>query len=216
MSFLTTLASAFKGGGGHSHVPIGRGFVSPWAAAFEASPRTPPFDYAAAVREGYLANPVAQRSVRIVAEGVGGAPLAAADPALERLLRVSCSTTPLLEVLAAQLLLHGRPWRVSTPWSSRWCLARPAARPPIPAPATATSSQEGPRAAGPDMTATSPFGRRASGCSSRHTRARGCSISPMEPLRITTLLTDGSEWWRPPCRRVGRSRTAKRVARLHR
>lgn len=110
MSFLTTLASAFKGGGGSSHVPIGRGFVSPWATAFEAAQttgRVPPFDYTSAVREGYLANPVAQRSVRIVAEGVGGAPLATDDPALERLVRGSAGTTPLLEVLASQLLLHG-------------------------------------------------------------------------------------------------------------
>ena len=107
MSFLTTLASAFKGGGGSSHVPIGRGFVSPWASAFESSARLPHFDYPSAVREGYLANPVAQRSVRIVAEGVGGAPLLASDPALERLVGCSCGTTPLLEVLAAQLLLHG-------------------------------------------------------------------------------------------------------------
>jgi len=107
MSFLTTLASAFKGGGGSSHVPIGRGFISPWATAFESPARTPPFDYSSAVREGYLANPVAQRSVRIVAEGVGGAPLVAEDPALEKLVRGSAGTTPLLEVLAAQLLLHG-------------------------------------------------------------------------------------------------------------
>ncbi len=108
MTFLTTLASAFKGGGGaHRHVPIGRGFVSPWATAFESTARAPAFDYAAAVREGYCANPIAQRSVRIVAEGVGGAPLAGGDPALPALLRRSCATTPLMEVLAAQLLLHG-------------------------------------------------------------------------------------------------------------
>ena len=107
MSLLTTLASAFKGGGGSSHVPLQRTFVSPWATVYDASPRIAPFDYANAVREGYLANPVAQRSVRIVAEGVGGAPLAADDPALERLVRGSAGTTPLLEVLAAQLLLHG-------------------------------------------------------------------------------------------------------------
>jgi HK97 family phage portal protein len=104
MSFLTTVASAFKGGA--RHVPLQRSFVSPWATAFE-SPRIPQFDYASAVREGYLANPVAQRSVRIVAEGVGGAPLSAGDPALERLVRGSAGTTPLLEVLAAHLLLHG-------------------------------------------------------------------------------------------------------------
>ena len=107
MSFLTTLAAAFKGGGGARPVPIGRGFASPWASAFEASARTPPFDYATAVREGYLANPVAQRSVRIVAEGVGGAPLSSDAPGLLRLVRGSAGTTPLLEVLAAQLLLHG-------------------------------------------------------------------------------------------------------------
>lgn len=107
MSFLTTLAAAFKGGGGARPVPIGRGYASPWASAFEASARTPPFDYATAVREGYLANPVAQRSVRIVAEGVGGAPLSSDAPGLLRLVRGSAGTTPLLEVLAAQLLLHG-------------------------------------------------------------------------------------------------------------
>ena len=108
MSFLTNLASAFKGGGGaHRHVPIGRGFISPWATAFESGPAAPPFDYGSAVREGYLANPIAQRSLRIVAEGVGGAPLAGGDGRLTALLRRSCGTTPLLEVLAAQLLLHG-------------------------------------------------------------------------------------------------------------
>ncbi|WP_133366661.1 phage portal protein [Qipengyuania sediminis] len=108
MSFLTTLASALKGGGGATpHVPIGRGFISPWATAFEAHRGVPPFDYASAVREGYLANPIAQRSVRIVAEGVGGAPLAVADPSLGKLIRGSAGTTPLLEVLAAQLTLHG-------------------------------------------------------------------------------------------------------------
>ncbi|MCA0979082.1 phage portal protein [Qipengyuania flava] len=106
MSFLTSLASAFKGGGG-VRVPVARGFVSPWDAAFDAGPGGAPFDYRQAVGEAYLANPVAQRSVRIVAEGVGGAPVACADPALTRLLAGSCGTQPLLEVLAAQLALHG-------------------------------------------------------------------------------------------------------------
>ncbi len=106
MSFLTSLASAFKGGGG-TRVPVARGFVSPWDAAFDAGASTAPFDYRRAVGEAYLANPVAQRSVRIVAEGVGGAPVACADPALARLLAGSCGTQPLMEVLAAQLALHG-------------------------------------------------------------------------------------------------------------
>ncbi|UOR08974.1 phage portal protein [Qipengyuania flava] len=107
MSFLTTLASAFKGGGG-ARVPVARGFVSPWATAFDGGPLgRPTFDYAREVAEAYLANPVAQRSVRIVAEGVGGAPLACADERLAKLLACSCGAQPLLEVLAAQLALHG-------------------------------------------------------------------------------------------------------------
>ncbi len=107
MSFLTSLVSAFKGGGG-SRVPVSRGFVSPWATAFDGGPLgRAPFDYAREVAEAYLANPVAQRAVRIVAEGVGGAPLACADARLAKLLAASCGSQPLLEVLAAQLSLHG-------------------------------------------------------------------------------------------------------------
>ena len=107
MSFLTSLVSAFKGGGG-SRVPVARGFVSPWATAFDGGPLgRSPFDYNREVAEAYLANPVAQRSVRIVAEGVGGAPLACADEPLAKLLACSCGAQPLLEVLAAQLALHG-------------------------------------------------------------------------------------------------------------
>lgn len=104
MSFLTSLASAFKGGG-QSRVPVARSFVSPWAAAFDGG--RAPFDYARSVGEAYLSNPVAQRSVRIVAEGVGGAPLTFHDARLEKLVACSCGAQPLLEVLAAQLLLHG-------------------------------------------------------------------------------------------------------------
>ena len=82
MSFLTTLASAFKGGG-HSRVPLARTFSSPWFFA-EGSARAP-FEYNAAVRRAYLDNPVAQRAVRLVAEGIGGAPLVACDPLLAKL-----------------------------------------------------------------------------------------------------------------------------------
>ena len=111
MSFLTSLVSAFKGGGG-ARVPVSRGFVSPWshwgAAAFDGGPPgRSPFDYAREVGEAYLANPVAQRAVRIVAEGVGSAPIACADEQLAALIRCSCGAQPLLEVLAAQLSLHG-------------------------------------------------------------------------------------------------------------
>ncbi|MBD3773770.1 MAG: phage portal protein [Rhodobacteraceae bacterium] len=109
MSFLTTLASAFKGGGG-ARVPVARGFVSPWASAFDAygsGSGPPPFDYARSVRRGYCENPVVQRAVRIVAEGVGEAPLLPSDERLAALVGASSAGQMLVETLAAQLLLHG-------------------------------------------------------------------------------------------------------------
>ncbi len=105
MSFLTTLASAFKGGG-ESRVPIARGFVSPWATAFE-SPARRPFDYTRSIREGFVANPVAQRAVRIVVEGVGSAPLLPADETLTGLVTAGSAGQSLIETVAAHLLLHG-------------------------------------------------------------------------------------------------------------
>ncbi|MFA9201569.1 MAG: hypothetical protein ACEQR8_10385, partial [Cypionkella sp.] len=109
MSLLTSLASAFKGGGGAVRVPIARGFVSPWASGFAAAGDAgpPPFEYGRSVRAGYLDNPVAQRSVRLVAEGVGSAPLAPAEPALAALVGATSAGQALLETLAAHLLLHG-------------------------------------------------------------------------------------------------------------
>ena len=106
MSFLDTIVAAFKGGGSN-RVPIARGFTSPWASAYEPQGKRAPFDYHSAVREAYLANPVAQRSVRIVTEGVGGAPLAIDNAQLAALVACSCGAQPLMEVLAAHMLLHG-------------------------------------------------------------------------------------------------------------
>ncbi len=105
MSFLDTLASAFKGGGEPVRVPISRGFVSPWATAFESGP--PPFEYARSVRASYLDNPVAQRSVRLVAEGGASAPLMPGDDRLAALVSATSAGQPLLETLASQLVLHG-------------------------------------------------------------------------------------------------------------
>lgn len=98
MSFLSTLASAFKGGG-RSRVPLARSFTSPWSFALEPGP----FEYRSAVRRAFLENPVAQRAVRLVAEGVGGAPLASSEAAAVSLVQ----SPALLETLAAHLLLHG-------------------------------------------------------------------------------------------------------------
>ena len=61
MSFLTSLTSAFKAGA-TSRVPVSRGYISPWATAFESTSGRAPFDYSSAVAEAYCANPVAQRS----------------------------------------------------------------------------------------------------------------------------------------------------------
>ena len=104
MSFLSTLASAFKGGASH-RVPLARAYASPWFFA-EGTTRAP-FEYNAAVRRAYLDNPVAQRAVRLVAEGIGGAPLAPTDPRLAALVSATSAGQALLETLASQLLLHG-------------------------------------------------------------------------------------------------------------
>ncbi|HEY8604989.1 phage portal protein [Tsuneonella suprasediminis] len=105
MSFLNTIASAFKGGGG-VRVPVARGFVSPWAQAAGGNGALP-YEYDRSVRRAYLENPVAQRSVRLVAEGVGGAPLMVTDPALAALIGATSAGQSLIETLAAHLLLHG-------------------------------------------------------------------------------------------------------------
>ena len=41
-----------------------------------------PRSYEAQVREAYLDNPIAQRAVKLVVEGLGSAPIVASDPAL--------------------------------------------------------------------------------------------------------------------------------------
>lgn len=60
-----------------------------------------PQGYEAQVRAGYLANPVAQRAVKLVAEAVAAAPFDAAAEAKALL------TPRVLGAVAAQLLLHG-------------------------------------------------------------------------------------------------------------
>jgi HK97 family phage portal protein len=111
MSFLNTITSAFKGGGS-ARVPIARGFASPWASAFEMRGQSaPPFDYSTSLQAGYASNPVAQRAVRIVAEGVGAAPVSTpeTEDADELLALVTAPSAgqSLVETIAAHLLLHG-------------------------------------------------------------------------------------------------------------
>ncbi len=104
MSFLETLVSAFKGGS--DRVPLARTYNSPWVYA-ESSPGRIPFDYATALRRGYLENPVAQRAVRLVSEGIASAPLLETDPKLSALVTDTSAGQALLETLASHLMLHG-------------------------------------------------------------------------------------------------------------
>jgi hypothetical protein len=68
-----------------------------------------PRSYEAQVREAYLGNAVAQRAVRMVAEGCGGVPFYAnsEDHRSEALLRATSAGQGLFETVASQLLLHG-------------------------------------------------------------------------------------------------------------
>jgi HK97 family phage portal protein len=65
-----------------------------------------PQHYSGQVRDAYLVNPIAQRAVKLVSEGVGGAPLSG-DPAAVALVRARSCGQGLVETVAAQLLLHG-------------------------------------------------------------------------------------------------------------
>ena len=71
------------------------------------SPDERPWCYEREVRAGYIANPVAQRAVRLVAEGVGSAPLVGAVPEALALVGARTAGQALLETVAMQLLLHG-------------------------------------------------------------------------------------------------------------
>jgi HK97 family phage portal protein len=68
-----------------------------------------PRSYEAQVREAYLGNAVAQRAVRMVAEGCGGVPFYATpeDHRAETMLRATSAGQALFETAASQLLLHG-------------------------------------------------------------------------------------------------------------
>lgn len=111
MSFLESLVAAFKGAS--DRPPLTRGSVSPWffnQCGAEGSRGRAPFDYNQAVRRAYLENPVAQRAVRLIAEGIGGAPLLPTDPALAALVTDTSAGQSLLETLGSHLLLHGNAW----------------------------------------------------------------------------------------------------------
>ncbi|MEM1194793.1 MAG: phage portal protein [Pseudomonadota bacterium] len=109
MAWIDSLLSAFKGGE-TSRVPLAPGFASgmpgEWMHAFEAN-IPDDYEYTSAVRRGFLANPIGQRAVRIVAEGIANAPLTSSDPRIIKLVTATTAGQPLIETLATHLLLHG-------------------------------------------------------------------------------------------------------------
>jgi HK97 family phage portal protein len=111
MSFFQSLAAAFKGEPVTPRAPLGRSFVSPWVEAFDGrgGPAPPRDADPLSDRDprSLSAQPVAQRAVRLVAEGVGSAPVRASHPELAALIAATSAGQALLETLASQLLLHG-------------------------------------------------------------------------------------------------------------
>lgn len=106
MALLDTLLSAFKGGT-HSRVPLSPGYFNGCTAAFDSPTGRAAYTYERALRESFLANPIAQRAVRIVAESVGQAPIYSSDERLIKLVSATSAGQSLIETLAAHLLLHG-------------------------------------------------------------------------------------------------------------
>lgn len=102
MGYWKDLALAFKGVA-RERPPLARAFTGPWSMALA----DPPLSYTQQVQAAYVDNPIAQRAVRLVAEGVGGAPLTASDAAIRSLVATTSAGQGLLETLAAHLLLHG-------------------------------------------------------------------------------------------------------------
>jgi HK97 family phage portal protein len=81
-------------------VPLARGFggasLGDWPSGYEAQ-----------VRAGYVQNAIAQRAVRLVAEGLASAPLRCSDEAARALIAATTHGQALIETVAVHLLLHG-------------------------------------------------------------------------------------------------------------
>ncbi len=106
MALLDIFRSAFKGGA-QARVPLANGIMQGWLPAYDCGGAGHGYDYARGIAEGFLANPIAQRSVRLLAEGIGQAPLSCSDTELAALVTATSAGQSLVETLAANLLLHG-------------------------------------------------------------------------------------------------------------
>lgn len=86
----------------------GRAFARPaLARGWSISPGEWPRSYEDRVRDAYLGNPVAQRAVRLMSEGVASAPLRGSAPRALELLKARSGGQVLIEAIAAHVLLHG-------------------------------------------------------------------------------------------------------------
>ncbi len=79
----------------------------PYGIAGMATGPAPLADYITQVRESYLANAVAQRACRLVAEAISGAPFTSPNPHVLRLVQAPSAGQNLIETLAIHLMLHG-------------------------------------------------------------------------------------------------------------
>mgnify|MGYP001800844783 CR=1 FL=1 len=106
MALFDSMLAAFKSGG-ENRAQLSQGLWSNWQPAFEVSVASRHFEYCSAVHTGFLANPIAQRAVCIVAEGAGQAPAASINASLNQLVATTSAGQSLVETLAAHILLHG-------------------------------------------------------------------------------------------------------------
>jgi HK97 family phage portal protein len=83
-----------------THVPLTRSYGGPVLGAW-------PMSYEQQLRDGYLNNAIAQRAVRLVAEGVASVRVKSSDLAALKLVRETSAGQGLMETVAAHVLLHG-------------------------------------------------------------------------------------------------------------
>ena len=105
MNLFKSLSIARKSETVAQRPPLGRLFYGAFGNGLPEG--SAPYSYADSVRSAYESNAVAQRAVRIIAEGVGGAPVSSSSGGLAALVAATTAGQGLLETVAAQLLLHG-------------------------------------------------------------------------------------------------------------
>lgn len=106
MALFDNMLAAFKGSQ-QTRVPLSQNLLQNWIPAFETSGCRGDFEYQSAIQNGFLTNPIAQRAVRIIAEGVGQSPCSCNEPQMTKLVGATSAGQSLIETLAAHILLHG-------------------------------------------------------------------------------------------------------------